>query len=165
MNGQLVVAAVFDPMRRELFSARRGHGALLNGVPIHSSQVSSLQTAMASVEWPSDSLSRQESVEPQLQAIRSALCNRGLSALRGGGSCVLDLAWVACGRLDLTWRGHRGCCCWDVCAGALLVREARGTVAGPTGGQFDVMLGQFIAANNVSLMLEFAALFTPSSKL
>ena len=99
---------------------------------------------MLSVEWPSSGADRSaaSAAARQLSLLQTALSPpRMLSAVRGGGSCVLDLAWVGCGRLDLTYRGHDGPLCWDVCAGALLVEEGGGALTGPTGGPFNLMSG------------------------
>ena len=103
-----------------------------------------LSGAMLSVEWPSSGADRSaaSAAARQLSLLQTALSPpRLLSAVRGGGSCVLDLAWVGCGRLDLAYRGHEGPLCWDVCAGALLVEEGGGALTGPTGGPFNLMSG------------------------
>lgn len=180
VNRRVVVAVVHDPFRNETFTCRRGHGVLLNGRPAHcpvAAGTLSLGEAIGSIEWPSER-DDPSAVDSQLTLVRSVLlpqadsgggvCRAGLSALRSGGSCVLDLAWVSCGRLDLAYRGP-GPCCWDVCAGSLLVEEAGGSVTGPRGEPFDVMSGQFIAASCDALAREFAqrvALGRPSvSKL
>ncbi len=57
---------------------------------------------------------------------------RHVRGIRRGGSCALDLAWVACGRLDGYWEVQLGP--WDVAAGFLLVTEAGGLVTGIDGG-------------------------------
>lgn len=63
---------------------------------------------------------------------------------------MLDLAWVAAGRLDLSYRGavepaSSGPAVWDVCAGALLVLEAGGALTATDGRHFDLMSGQVCA--------------------
>ena len=165
VGGEPVVAVVRDPMRRETFLARRGHGLLLGNRRVGiASSVQALDQAIMSIEWPSSAADRSRSSGSggSATALQLALLGRlldaphSLSALRGGGSCVLDLAWVACGRLNLTYRGHVGCSCWDVCAGALLVTEGGGALSGPAADEpFDLMTGQFIAAGTAPLLLEF----------
>lgn len=166
VNRRVVVAVVHDPLRNETFTCRRGYGVRLNGRPVYCSsatEVQSLGEAMGSIEWPSE---REDpsAVDSQLALVRNALLpqagdgdgnSSGLSALRSGGSCVLDMAWVSCGRLDIAYRGP-GPECWDVCAGSLLVEEAGGSLTGPHGEPFDVMSGQFIAASCDALAREFA---------
>jgi fructose-1,6-bisphosphatase/inositol monophosphatase family enzyme len=134
---------------------------------VWSSPEGTLAGSIMSVEWPSSTAdrARRRGSDPSngATAMQLALLARlldaphSLSALRGTGSCVLDLAWVACGRLNVTYRGHVGCRCWDVCAGALLVEEGGGALAGPAGAAdaFDLMSGQFVATGSVELMHEF----------
>ena len=68
-------------------------------------------------------------------------------AVRRAGSAVLDLCYVACGRLDGYWE-HR-VKPWDVAAGALIVREAGGSVTATDGSTFSIDSGQVLATNGV----------------
>jgi myo-inositol-1(or 4)-monophosphatase len=65
-------------------------------------------------------------------------------AVRRSGSAALNLAYVACGRLDAFWATHINP--WDVAAGVLLVREAGGVVSGRDGSEFDVWNPHFVSA-------------------
>ena len=65
--------------------------------------------------------------------------------IRRGGSAALDLAYVACGRLDGFW--EMGLHIWDIAAGILLVKEAGGIVSDPTGGEDYLKTGNMVAAN------------------
>ena len=58
---------------------------------------------------------------------------RSAAGLRRAGSAALDLAYVACGRLDGYWES--GLSCWDIAAGSLLVLEAGGLVTDLEGGE------------------------------
>jgi fructose-1,6-bisphosphatase/inositol monophosphatase family enzyme len=137
MGGRPVVGVVRDPMRQETFVARRGSGAYLNNQLATASPERALAGAVMSIEWPSSAADRTRGAgsagagaEASATARQLAVLGRlleapsSLSALRGGGSCVLDMAWVACGRLDLTYRGHVGCDCWDVCGRPDSLRNA-----------------------------------------
>jgi myo-inositol-1(or 4)-monophosphatase len=68
-------------------------------------------------------------------------------AVRRAGSAVLDLCYVACGRLDGYWEHHVKP--WDVAAGALIVREAGGCVTNTDGSVFSIEGGQVLASNGV----------------
>lgn len=171
-----VVGVVCDAMRQEIFTARRGRGLFMDNRRVRASPEQTLAQSIMSIEWPSSGADRRArrgnstsssgvdggSDDSSATARQLALLGRlldtphSLSALRGTGSCVLDLAWVACGRLNLTYRGHVGCKCWDVCAGALLVAEGGGVLSGPTGADvFDLMSGRFVAAGSPTLLREF----------
>ena len=65
--------------------------------------------------------------------------------IRRAGAAAIDLAWLACGRLDGLWEFSLKP--WDIAAGALLVKEAGGEVSGPRGEDLDLNAGHIIAAN------------------
>ncbi|MDX1390047.1 MAG: inositol monophosphatase family protein [Acidobacteriota bacterium] len=122
----LLAAAVYDPFHDETFHAARGEGARLNGEPIRCSVLGDLHDALVATGFPFRELSR---VERYLQAFEA--CLRNAAGLRRAGSASLDLAFTACGRYDGFW--EVGLSAWDVAAGALLVREAGGTVTDVLG--------------------------------
>lgn len=130
-DGDPICGAVYNPIMDEFFAARKGEGAFLNGVSIQSSSYHTLGEALVSVSFPT--VVREDT--PDLRAFLKSVpvCQ----ALRRTGSTALNLAYVAAGRFDATWsfKPHP----WDVAAGALLVREAGGTVSRPDGGDFHVM--------------------------
>jgi myo-inositol-1(or 4)-monophosphatase len=123
-----LVGVVFDPCRDELFAAERGRGATLNGRPLRVSQGDDLSRALIGTGF---------AYEPETRARQARVLAELLSQVRDirrGGSAAIDLAWVACGRLDGYYElGTRH---WDRAAGMLLVAEAGG-VATPLddGGQ------------------------------
>jgi len=120
-DGDPVHAVIFDPIHDELFTASHGNGAYLNG---HRIGVSTHRKLAGSVIATGFTPRERARADAQLDCLKSLL--RDAEDLRQGGSSALDLAWVACGRLD----GHfeAGVRPWDVAAGVLLVREAGGTV-------------------------------------
>jgi myo-inositol-1(or 4)-monophosphatase len=134
----LLVGVVYDPLRRELFSAAKGRGATLNGGPIHVNEVASLEQALLCTGFPYDV---REHPEAPL-----GLFNRftkRAQGMRRFGSAALDLAYVAAGRFDGFF--ELGLKPWDIAAGALLVREAGGTIMRIDGAPFDLAFGDVIA--------------------
>jgi myo-inositol-1(or 4)-monophosphatase len=116
-----VVAVVHDPIRGETFAARRGAGATLNGHPVHTRAPRGLDRALVGTGFgyaPDDR-------EFQARVLTGLLAR--VRDVRRGGSAALDLAWVACGRLDGFYEW--GIKHWDRAAGMLLVAEAGGAVS------------------------------------
>ncbi len=132
-------AAVFDPVRDEMFTAARGSGAFLNGVPMKVTRPGKLANALLVTGIPFRSLDR---LENYLESFRSFIS--GSAGIRRDGSAALDLAYVACGRYDGFW--EMGLSSWDVAAGSLLVTEAGGVVTDFHGRPGFVGSGDIIAA-------------------
>lgn len=142
IDGRIEVGAVFDPTRKELFTARRGHGAFLNDTRLHVSNASSLRDALLCTGFPYDVyLSADEVV-----GLFARFVEEG-RAVRRLGSAALDLCYVAAGRLDGFWEGLLRP--WDQAAGALLVEEAGGTVTGYDGSAFHARRDDIVASNGV----------------
>jgi myo-inositol-1(or 4)-monophosphatase len=122
-DDDLLLGVVYAPCTREMFSAVKGAGAFLNGVPIHASDQERLDDALLATGFPYYRFDRMEEYMASLgQLMRQC---RGLRRL---GSAALDLAYVACGRFDAYFEHNLQP--WDVAAGILLVREAGGLVRG-----------------------------------
>ncbi len=121
-RGALEHAVVYDPVKDELFTASKGRGAFLNDRRIRVSKCARLGEALVGTGFPFKELGR---VEPYLRQLRT-LMERS-SGVRRAGAAALDLAYVACGRLDAFW--ELGLAPWDIAAGALLIQEAGGLVA------------------------------------
>ena len=120
-RGRVELAVVFDALKRELFVAARGRGARLNGRPIHVSATPSLDRALLATGFPYDRRERRNFYFTFWEAFMMRT-----QGVRHTGSAVLDLCYVACGRVDALWEfGPRP---WDVAAGALIVTEAGGQV-------------------------------------
>lgn len=137
-NGELVAGGVFDPQREEMFLAAAGKGATLNGKAIRTSDVQELDASLMAVSFPPRfTLDMPDAkaflkLAPQCQAVRRT------------GSAALNLAYVACGRLDAHWAFQINP--WDSAAGVLLVREAGGTVTAATGKDFDLKQADYLVA-------------------
>jgi myo-inositol-1(or 4)-monophosphatase len=134
-----VVGAVFDPNRRELFTAERGVGAWLNGEPLDVSDTDSLLDAVLVTGFPYDIRERPEPLRLFARALERA------RAVRRLGSAAIDMCWVAAGRMDGFW--EEGLKAWDTAAGALIVQEAGGRVTTLDGGAWDTAPGHVVASN------------------
>lgn len=120
-NGKTVVGVVYAPYLGEMFSAMKGHGAYLNGQPIHVGHNSDLGTMVVATGMPYD---RDRHPDNNLDNI-SRVCFR-VRGTRRMGSAAIDLAYTAAGFYDAYWELNLNL--WDVAAGILLVQEAGGTV-------------------------------------
>ena len=154
INGVPAVAAIYDPSRRELYTAERGQGAWLNGTPLRVSTTATLIDALLCTGFP-------YSVQQDSKALVGMFAAfLGVSrAVRRLGSAALDLCYVAAGRLDGFW--EQSLHPWDMAAGALIVQEAGGTVTNLEGGPYSSR-GRSIVATNTHIhpaMLEIIANF------
>lgn len=140
-NGEPVVGAVYDPMRDELFAARKDHGATLNGVPISVSATGSLQHSLLASGFSYDLSDR------AAQMVLWEHFNNAARGVRRDGAAALDLCWVANGRLDGYW--ERPVQSWDMGAGVIIVREAGGIVSALEHDGFDLYTPEALAANPV----------------
>ena len=125
-RGTLAHAVVYDPVKNELFTASRGRGAFLNDRRVRVSKCIRLQGALIGTGFPFKELGRLDLYARQLRYFMQTA-----AGVRRAGSAALDLAYVACGRLDGFW--ELGLSPWDMAAGALLIQEAGGLVGGLTG--------------------------------
>jgi myo-inositol-1(or 4)-monophosphatase len=149
-DGEMVAGVVYDPLRDEMFSAARGAGATLNGEPIHVSRAKLLQESLIATGFPSQK--RHES--PNVHFYQEfTLRSHGV---RRAGSAALDLAYVACGRLDGYWEFKLNP--WDTSAGFLLVEEAGGTITHFDGSPFTLDSRETLATNGL-IHAEMQALF------
>ena len=120
-RGKLEVGVVYDPLRDELFTARRGGGAMLNNRRLRVTQQLTLKGALLGTWFPF----KTDLHLPAYVGMFSALTTE-CAGIRRAGSAALDLAYVAAGRLDGFW--EIGVMEWDMAAGVLLIKEAGGVV-------------------------------------
>jgi myo-inositol-1(or 4)-monophosphatase len=137
-----IVAAVYDPTRKELFTAERGSGAFLNGQPLRVSSSAPLGNALLVTGFPYDV----HQTADEVVGLFGDFITRA-RAVRRLGSAALDLCYVAAGRMDGFWEQRLKA--WDIAAGALIVEEAGGTVSGLRGESFRSRLGQVVASNGL----------------
>jgi myo-inositol-1(or 4)-monophosphatase len=140
IDGVAQVAAVYDPTRRELFTAERGGGAFLNGAPIHVSASATLLDAILVTGFPYDVHAR----VAEIVGLFGEFVGRA-RAVRRLGSAAIDLCYVAAGRLDGFW--EKDLKPWDVAGGALLVVEAGGTITNYAGDPFRSRGRDVVASN------------------
>lgn len=134
------VAAIYDPTRKELFTAERGRGAFLNGERLHVSRAETVLDSMLVTGFPYDVHSRVE----EIVGLFAAFIGRA-RAVRRLGSAALDLCYVAAGRMDGFWESDLKP--WDIAGGALVVVEAGGRVTGLEGAPFTSRGGSVCASN------------------
>ena len=139
---QPLVGVIYDPTRRELFTAIRGAGAWLNGQPIRVTHTAELIDAVITSGFPYD-----KHTNPDNNLKEWAAFLRHIRGERRLGSAALDLCYVAAGRLDGYW--EKDLKPWDAMAGLLIVREAGGTVTDYAGGPNPQQLdrGRYVASN------------------
>jgi myo-inositol-1(or 4)-monophosphatase len=154
-RGVITQAVVYDPVRNDLFTATKGAGAYLNEKRIRVNKLDRIANALLASGYKNGSPA----------ALHEFLKMYGLIAershgVRRAGSAALDLANVACGRLDGYF--EKNLKMWDIAAGALLVTEAGG-IAGEFNGESNYLqTGHIVAASPkifgqlVGLLAEFA---------
>jgi myo-inositol-1(or 4)-monophosphatase len=138
--GEMLVGVVYDPIRQEMFTAERGGGAYLNNRRIHVSAIKRLEDSLSSTGFPSRKRHFNVNIHFYHQM---AMASHGV---RRTGSAAIDLAYVACGRLDAFW--EFGLKPWDMAAGTLLVREAGGAVSDMKGQSHNLNSSEHLLADN-----------------
>ena len=136
-EGELEAGVIFAPAIGELFTAKRGEGASLNGRTLHVSTIGDVGDALACTGFQPAYVDRNIA---QFRAMSNCA-----QAVRRDGSAALDLAYVACGRYDMFWEFDLHA--WDVAAGTLLVREAGGTVTRMDGAAATLDGADILASN------------------
>ena len=142
-NGRGVAGVIFDPNRDELFAAAAGVGATLNGTLIRPSRTAQIADAFLVASLPRRAPHFDPAVQRFLRAMPVA------ETVQRTGSAALNLAYVACGRIDAFWSSSLRP--WDMAAGALLVAEAGGRVSNLSGGPFRSECPDVLAANGDAL--------------
>lgn len=145
-EGKLVVGAIYDPTRDEMFLAASGSGATLNRRPLHRSDVTNLSQAMVVASLPVATSPEDMAVKRFLKMLSHA------QTVQRTGSAALNLAYVAAGRLDGFWSTSLKP--WDMAAGVVLVEEAGGKVTRVDGGAFQVGEPNLLASNGSNIHQE-----------
>jgi myo-inositol-1(or 4)-monophosphatase len=122
----LAHGVIYDPVKNELFTASKGRGAFLNDRRIRVSKCLRLGDALVGTGFPFKEVERIELYTKQLKNLMQKS-----AGVRRAGAAALDLAYVACGRLDAFW--ELGLSPWDMAAGALMIQEAGGLVGDTRG--------------------------------
>jgi len=139
---ELRVGVVFDPVRNELFYAEKDKGAFLNNDTIKVSQTTDFSECLLATGFP---FRAKHLTEPYLDTFKELFYQ--VSDFRRAGAAAIDLAYVACGRLDGFWELMLNS--WDIAAGALLIGEAGGKVTDLWGGSTHLKKGNIVASNGL----------------
>ncbi|KMQ96370.1 inositol monophosphatase 1-like protein [Lasius niger] len=127
INKTAEIGIVYNPILEQLFTARKGQGAFLNGAPIHVSDKKELRNSLVMIEMGTSRDS--EKMEIILQNIKILITR--VHGLRSFGSAALNMCMVALGGADVSF--EFGIHAWDIAAGDLIVREAGGVSIDPAG--------------------------------
>lgn len=156
LEGELVAGVIYNPVYDELFTATKGGGAYLNGVPLSVSVRAPLKNTLLGTGFPYDC-----ATDPANNFANFIAFQKKARGIRRAGAAALDLASVAAGRLDGFWELKLKP--WDVAAGVLLVREAGGMVTTFDGSPYDIFTDKIVASNGlihdemVAMLAEVAA--------
>lgn len=142
-KGEVICGVIYDPIRDELFVGGKGEGATLNGKKIHVSQTSVLKESLLATGF---AYSVQRKGVPDNLGNFSDFIQTAL-AVRRPGAATIDLAYVACGRLDGFWELFLKP--WDIAAGMVIIKEAGGMVTSFDGSPFDLYGTEILASNGV----------------
>lgn len=142
IEGEVVLGVIYDPNLEELFTARKGEGAYLNGKRISVSKHKDISQCLVATGFPYDI---RQDTNSNINYFRNF--SKRAQAVRRPGSAALDLSCVAAGRFDGFW--EMKLFPWDMAAGALLVTEAGGRVTDFKGNPFDVYGKEVLASNGL----------------
>lgn len=140
VDGVLAAAVVLDIPRNECFTAVRDGGAFRDGRPMRVSGISDPTLALIATGIP---FRKPEQIARYMSQLPKVLATT--SGIRRAGSAAIDLAHVACGRVDAFWELRLAP--WDVAAGILLVREAGGVVTDFDGTPSTPAFSGYVAGN------------------
>lgn len=145
VNQELEMAFLYNPCMNELYTARRGQGAFLNGKQIFASKVTTMKSALLAYEVSLASIP----AFLKKNILRTQAFVSQCLGIRALGSAALTLCFVARGIIDAY--NVEDLKPWDIAAGALLVQEAGGIVIDKKGGSFNIMRPDVITAGTKEL--------------
>lgn len=140
INGVPEVGVIYDPFHNELFRAARNLGATRNRRQIKVSATSELSKSLLVTGFAYD---RRETSDNNYAEF--CYLTHLTQGVRRSGSASLDLAHVACGRIDGYW--ERGLSPWDIAAGIILLQEAGGKVSAYDETPLKIESGRILATN------------------
>ncbi|PLY03801.1 MAG: inositol monophosphatase [Desulfuromonas sp.] len=138
--GEIITGVVYNPCNDELFVAKKGEGATLNGRPILVSSIPDLDQSLLATGFPYD-----RKTTPDNNYDHFVNFQQAAQACRRPGVASLDLACVAAGRFDGYWEMKLKP--WDVAAGMLLVVESGGTLSDFCGNTANIYKPEIVASN------------------
>lgn len=140
-NGEIIAGVIFDPQKKELFTAEKGKGSFLNGRPISVSKITDISGGLVATGFP---FKYKDMLDNYLTLFKNILCR--VSDIRRAGSAALDLAHLACGRCEAFF--EIGLSPWDIAAGVILIKEAGGIVTDFGGGTGYMKTGNIVAGSS-----------------
>ncbi|WP_205609623.1 inositol monophosphatase family protein [Noviherbaspirillum galbum] len=155
-RGQITQAVVYDPTRNDLFTATKGAGAYLNEKRIRVSRRDKMADSLIGTGFP---FRDNDQLDEYLKMFR--IMTERCAGLRRPGAAALDLAYVACGRLDGFF--EKGLHPWDMAAGSLLITEAGGIV-GTFAGESDYLYNGQVLAGSPKIFAQMVQLLSPFAK-
>jgi myo-inositol-1(or 4)-monophosphatase len=145
IKGKMMHGAIYDSLRDEFFYAQKNHGAFMNGKRIKVSEIKKLSDSLLCTGFITSKVSY---AKKNISNFRRLVFKA--RSIRRDGSAALDLAYVACGRLDGFW--ELGLNSWDTSAGVLLVEEAGGKVINSKGEKFNIIKNKSLISGNKYLV-------------
>lgn len=140
VKGEVLAGVVLNPITSELFSAQRGKGSFLNGLPISVSSSGTVKESLLVTGFPYDF---KTILDPVINRFQSCLTEaRGIRRL---GAAALDLCYVACGRFDGFWEQNLKP--WDTAAGFLIAEEAGAKVTDFSSNSFLLEKKEILVTN------------------
>lgn len=139
-RGEIVVGAVYDPERDEMFWSARGQKAFLNRKPITVSTETKLERSLLATGFAYDIGTAQRN-----NLGLFARMARQAQGVRRPGSAALDICWLSAGRIDGFWelKLHP----WDTAAATLILTNAGGTISRLNGRRFSIYDKDLLASN------------------
>ncbi len=141
-SGETDLGVVYDPLRNEMFWAKIGQGAFLDGKKIRVSSVNDLDKSLVATGFPYDI---RESEVNNIDHFNNFAIR--VQAIRRCGSAAMDLCYVACGRFDGFWELKLNP--WDVAAGVLIVKEAGGRISDFQDKEYSIYGSETLATNGL----------------
>jgi myo-inositol-1(or 4)-monophosphatase len=157
-KGEIVSGVTYNPVTDELFHSEKGQGAFLNNKRMRVSSRKNLHEALISTNIP-------HMGQPKMHVAHRneiAVLQARTTGVRVLGSTALELAYVACGRLDAAWCD--GLNAWDMAAGLLFVRESGGFVS-KLNGEGDPLHSHGYVASNGELMAQVKQALADAKKI
>lgn len=146
-KGEVILGVVYEVSRDECFYAMKGGGSFLNSKSIRVSKAQTLKDSLIATGFPIYNFSR---IEPYLKNLEFLM--RNTHGIRRIGAAAADLCYLACGRVDAFFEYNLNA--WDVAAGALIVKEAGGTINDFSNGN-NWLFGREVIATNGLIEKEF----------
>ncbi|MFH2047630.1 MAG: inositol monophosphatase family protein [Pseudomonadota bacterium] len=140
LKGDIVAGIVFNPVTGELYTAAKGEGAFLNGIPIHVSTTEKLSDSLLVTGFPYN-------FKEMIGDIKTRFfnCLMATQGVRRLGSAALDLCYTAAGRFEGFFEQELKP--WDTAAGLIIAKEAGGSVTDFSGNSFDIYQPEILATN------------------